>query len=386
MDLVDWQKRGVNVMHPESTFIDPAVPEHAISEGTVLYPGTRILGASTVIGKNCILGKEAPLTISDSVLSHDVSFAGGYMDGSVAWNGVQIASGAHIRPGCILEERSSVAHSVGLKQTLFMPFATAGSLINFCDAFLAGGTGPKNHSEIGSSYVHFNFTPQADKATPSQVGDVPRGVMLDQKPIFLGGQGGMVGPCKVAYGVTVAAGTVLREDILDEGHLYKGGENTKTISMPYDRKGYRGLERKLKLNVEYIGQLLAWSQWYTQFRAAFFGDDVERACLAAGNTIFNKVIAERMKWLGTLQEGIAETGSAAQAEKALAHFLKQDLATAVNSSEAALKTWANDVLTAKKDGEDYISFVQSLSAKDKEEGSSHLQAVVDAVTALLDLE
>ena len=65
---------------------------------------------------------------------------------------------------------------------------------------MAGGTSRKNHSEIGSSYIHFNFTPHQDKATPSLVGDVPRGVMLDRAPIFLGGQGGLVGPVRIAYG------------------------------------------------------------------------------------------------------------------------------------------------------------------------------------------
>ena len=84
-----------------------------------------------------------------------------------------MGSGAHVRAGTLLEEEFDGAHAVGLKQTLFLPFVTAGSLINFCDALMAGGTSRKNHSEIGSSYIHFNYTPHRDKATPSLVGDVP---------------------------------------------------------------------------------------------------------------------------------------------------------------------------------------------------------------------
>ena len=105
-----------------------------------------------------------------------------------------MGSGAHVRTGTLLEEQAGAAHTVGFKQTIFLPFVTAGSLINFCDCLMAGGTSRKNHSEIGSSYIHFNFTPRQDKATASLIGDVPRGVMLDQAPIFLGGQGGLVGP------------------------------------------------------------------------------------------------------------------------------------------------------------------------------------------------
>ena len=123
-----------------------------------------------------------------------------------------------------MEEQASIAHTVGLKQTILFPFVTLGSLINFCDCFMAGGTSRKDHSEVGSSYIHFNFTPNQDKATASLIGDVPCGVMLDQKPIFLGGQGGIIGPCRLTYGLTAAAGTIVRKDELRPDRLdFRGG-------------------------------------------------------------------------------------------------------------------------------------------------------------------
>ena len=94
---------------------------------------------------------------------------------------------------------------MGLKQTILFPFVTLGSLINFCDCLMAGGTSRQNHSEVGSSYIHFNYSTNQDKATPSLIGDVPRGVMLNQPPIFLGGQGGLVGPVCLEYGTVIAA-------------------------------------------------------------------------------------------------------------------------------------------------------------------------------------
>jgi bifunctional UDP-N-acetylglucosamine pyrophosphorylase/glucosamine-1-phosphate N-acetyltransferase len=93
---------------------------------------------------------------------------------------------------------------------------------------MAGGSGRQNHSEVGSSYIHFNFTPDGDKTTPSLIGDVPRGVMLNQRPIFLGGQGGMVGPLRMGYGNVVAAGAILREDVIEENKLIMGE--------PYERR------------------------------------------------------------------------------------------------------------------------------------------------------
>ncbi len=71
--------------------------------------------------------------------------------------------GAHVREGCLLEEEASGAHCVGLKQTILLPFVTLGSLVNFCDCLMAGGTSREDHSEVGSSYIHFNYTPDGDK-------------------------------------------------------------------------------------------------------------------------------------------------------------------------------------------------------------------------------
>jgi len=111
---------------------------------------------------------------------------------------------------------------VGLKQTILFPFVTLGSLVNFCDCLMAGGTSKKDHSEVGSSYIHFNYTPEQDKATPSLIGDVPQGVMVNRPPIFLGGQGGAVGPVRIGYGTVVKAGTILRKDVAG-GKLVGGG-------------------------------------------------------------------------------------------------------------------------------------------------------------------
>ena len=84
---------------------------------------------------------------------------------------------------------------------------------------MSGGTSRQDHSEVGSSYIHFNYTPNQDKATPSLIGDVPSVVMLNQRPIFLGGQGGLVGPCRMAFGTVIAAGSICRKDVLEPDRL-----------------------------------------------------------------------------------------------------------------------------------------------------------------------
>ena len=211
--------RGVIIPCPEQVMVGAEVSLDHIAPGVVLNPGTRILGADTSIGPDSILSGETPATVNNCQLAARVELKGGYYTHAVFLDGANMGCGSHVRPGTILEEQASAAHTVGFKQTILFPYAVTGSLINFCDALLAGGTSRKNHSEIGSSYIHFNFTPRGDKATPSLAGDVPSGVMLDQPPIFLGGQGGLVGPVKIAYGTIVAAGTIQRRDIRLEGQL-----------------------------------------------------------------------------------------------------------------------------------------------------------------------
>ena len=69
----------------------------------------------------------------DCQIGPNVNLNGGFFQDAVLLGGVSAGSGAHVRRGTILEEESSIAHTVGLKQTILFPFVTLGSLINFCD-------------------------------------------------------------------------------------------------------------------------------------------------------------------------------------------------------------------------------------------------------------
>ena len=172
-------ENGVLIPHPASVDIGMEVLPSRIAPGAVLFPGTRIYGRTTLIGPASELGSEGPTTVVDCQLGSQVQLKGGFFKASVFLDRVSVGSGAQVREGCLLEEESGGNHTVGLKQTILFPFVTLGSLINFCDCLMAGGTDRRNHSEVGSSFIHFNYTPNQDKATPSLLGDVPRGVMMD---------------------------------------------------------------------------------------------------------------------------------------------------------------------------------------------------------------
>jgi len=262
--------RGVTIPNPMTLDIGEEVDIERISRNRVtIYPGCRIYGADTVIASGAQLGYEGPVTIDNCQMGPKVELKGGYFKEAVFLEGANMGLAAHVREGCILEEQAGGAHCVGLKQTILFPFVTLGSLINFCDCFMAGGTSRKNHSEVGSSYIHFNFTPSGDKTTPSLIGDVPRGVMLNQPPIFLGGQGGMVGPLRLGYGNVVAAGTILRQDFKEENKLIVGKPHRGTV-IDFNPYAYPSLSHVVENNFFYLANLLALEQWYVFVRQPFF--------------------------------------------------------------------------------------------------------------------
>ena len=301
-------ERGVELPDPASVYVAPDIDLNRIDPGVVLHPGCRLRGAQTSIGADSELGAESPVTLENCQIGSGVRLKGGFAAGSTLLDGVEVGDGAHLRPGTLLEEQVSAGHTVGLKQTILMPFVTLGSLINFCDCLMAGGTGPHDHGEVGSSYIHFNFTPHQDKATPSLMGDVPHGVLLNQPPVFLGGQGGMVGPRRIAYGTVLAAGQICRQDVTEPGQLVfprsATGGGPRPTARAFDGRIYGSVGRIVDANVNYLGQLVALEQWYRHVRVVTMGDALasRAACHAGALVRLEEAWAERIERLGQLAE------------------------------------------------------------------------------------
>jgi UDP-N-acetylglucosamine/UDP-N-acetylgalactosamine diphosphorylase len=263
-------RKGVNIPAPLTIDVGDEVNIDQISgKGVKIYPGCRIYGEKTVISAGVHLGYEAPVTVDNCQLGPKVELRGGYFKKSVFLEKANMGLGGHVREACLLEEQANGAHCVGLKHTILFPFVTLGSLINFCDCLMAGGTSRKDHSEVGSSYIHFNFTPEGDKTTASLIGDVPRGVMLNKPPIFLGGQGGLVGPLRMSYGSVVAAGSILREDTDTEKRLIVSKSHSGKV-VDLIPRAYPNLSRVVENNIIYIANLIALEQWYLHVRRMFF--------------------------------------------------------------------------------------------------------------------
>lgn len=375
-------RRGVLMPQPSSVFVDEDVDVTRIAPGVVLHPGTRLEGPALSIGPGCVIGGEAPATVVDCQLGHEVALKGGFFTGSVFLDESSCGSGAHVRPGCLLEEEAGIAHTVGLKQTILFPFVTLGSLINFCDVLMAGGTSRKDHSEVGSSFIHFNFTPHADKATASLFGDVPRGVLLDQPPIFLGGQGGVVGPCAAEFGTVLAAGGILREDMSEAGHLYRAADEGGFRHQAYAPGRIRDPSKKLRANVRFLGNLLALELWYRSYRQVRMKDDPYRArCCAGALEVIQSAKEERLrqlgKWIGLLAESGGE-GLLIQAHWQQHEGRVREILAAAESDEAL-----RELADRPVEGNSSVpASVQRLDASEKNLVFSRLNAQVEAVVCL----
>jgi len=265
-------EKGVNIPNPESVYIsDDVNPKRISGENVSIYSGAKIIGEKCLIMRGAQIGYETPVTLENTMVGENTKLKGGFFKNAVFTGDNSIGSGAHVREGTICEEESNAAHTVGLKQTILFPFVTLGSLVNFCDCFMAGGTNRKNHSEVGSSFIHFNYTPNQDKATPSMMGNVCQGVMLNSKPIFLGGQGGIVGPVRLAYGCITAAGSIIRKNELRNDRVLLSG-GFKDASFPRQFHVYKNVRHIYNNNIYYLAGLISLNAWYKNIRTFFVHD------------------------------------------------------------------------------------------------------------------
>jgi bifunctional UDP-N-acetylglucosamine pyrophosphorylase/glucosamine-1-phosphate N-acetyltransferase len=402
-DKVDaLHARGVVMPCPASVEVAADVDPKRIAPGVVIHTGCRIAGAQLSIGSGSELGAEAPVTLEDCQLGRNVVLKGGYFSGATFLDGANMGSCAHVRPGTLLEEEANGAHAVGFKQTILLPFVTAGSLINFCDALMAGGKNRKNHSEIGSSYIHFNYTPHQDKATASLIGDVPHGVMMEEPPIFLGGQGGLVGPVRIAYGSVIPAGLICRQDILTPNTLYAPppAPGPAVGTRAFRAGAYRAIQRIVNNNLIYIGNILALREWYRIARQPrMTGDFFSRACWEGALIQIDRVLKERINRLEELAHKMVDSLRYAREDSNLS--LPPALC---DQQEALIQRWpemasklrtgpspetgagSRDVFLSAWENLDPslspVEAVRALLPDVKTAGTAWLQAIVDAMSTL----
>ena len=370
--------RDVDIPCPQSIEIGSEVDLDRISNnGVRIHSGCRLSGKSTFIAAGARISTEGPVTLENCYVGPDVELKSGFFKNAVFLEGAALGYGSHVREGTILEEQSSTAHCVGLKQTILMPFVTLGSLINFCDCMMAGGTSRKNHSEVGSSFIHFNFTPNQDKATPSLLGDVPNGVFLNQQPIFLGGQGGLVGPCQIAYGTVSAAGTIVRKDQLKPDHLIIGGAG-KGGSIPWKAGAISVSKRIIQNNIIYIGNLFALREWYRHVRRIFISSRFPEALYQGLIKTLDLGLDERFKRLRAYINGLGGSTLVDQYRVFEQQYHKRDQ----DLGDLNLRDrFMHQLEPLKSQHDNYVETIKALPHETTQIGTLWLQGIVDKVVS-----
>ncbi len=393
-------EKGVLLPHPESVFIAKDVdPDRISGDGVVIHAGCRIFGSRTLILPGAVIGREGPATIENCQVGPQVHLKAGSYKEAVFLEKASLGFGSRVREGTILEEQASISHTVDLKQTILFPYVTLGSLVNFCDCLMAGGTSRQNHSEVGSAYIHFNYTPNQDKATPSLLGDVAHGVMLDQPPIFLGGQGGLVGPCRLTFGTVVAAGTICRKDEHRPGRLLMGPA-PRGGSVPFTAGVYRGVRRTVYNNINYIANLIALDQWYGSIRSQFISNRFPRALLEGLHEKVETAIHERLRQMESFCSKLSSSvdiyrriagdeASPSLIAQKLELFerwpaLNEFIVSCRNSKgdAAQLDAFLEGIHHATRNGgKDYLYAIHHLSEMSRRTGSRWLQGIVDGIVS-----
>jgi UDP-N-acetylglucosamine/UDP-N-acetylgalactosamine diphosphorylase len=284
------------------------------------------------------------------------------MAGSVLLNGARLGGNAHVRPGTLLEEQASTAHAVGLKQTILLAYVTVGSLVNLCDALVSGGRSRSQHTEIGSGFIHFNYTPygpEGDKATPTLIGDVERGVFLREDQVFIGGLSGIVGPRKIGFGALTVAGQIIREDVTDNLIYSSLG---RTINKVFSRTRTQLPSTKVATNVDFIGQLFALKAWYSRVR-------LERALRNRGlqsvdYTLINEAIS-------TIQDCIDER--VLRLNALLVSFGHHPQSFEADLGECPI------IIDQNSSGKSYLDWLGNLSPRDVSAGQGWLHRVSSSI-------
>ena len=325
-----------------------------ISPSAIINSNCRIIGNNVSIGHNCEIGEEGIVVIENCQLGNNVKLKSGFFKDSVFLDNSSMGSNSYVRGGTLLEEFASGAHCVGFKETILFPYAKTGSLINFCDALLSGGTDLKNHSEIGSSYVHFNYTINKDKATPSLFGNVIDGIFLDQNPIFLGGQGGAVGPINVAFGSKITAGSILRKDYLKSNQIISE-PHIKEYEKDYIPNFRSNLEKIIENNFNYIGSIAALRAWYKYVRSLYIKDIFHESLIKGAEQLLLNSFKERIKQINTITD-----------TKYTIDFPKID-------------PISNKFINNLKVTDDYINDIKNISPSVKEMGKIWIKKIIDDI-------
>ncbi len=184
-----WQRAGVTILDPSSTWIDVTVQ---IGEDVTLLPGTHLRGF-TVIGEGSSIGPEVFMV--DSQVGSDASVIKSHVTGSVIGEGASVGPFAYLRAGTDLGAQGKIGTFVETKNAKIGRGSKIPHLSYVGDAEIGEET------NIGAGTIFANYD-GINKHT-SKIGSHVRS----------GSHNVFVAPITIGDGAYTAAGTVVRKDV-----------------------------------------------------------------------------------------------------------------------------------------------------------------------------
>jgi bifunctional UDP-N-acetylglucosamine pyrophosphorylase/glucosamine-1-phosphate N-acetyltransferase len=185
----DWQRAGVTVTDPATTWIDVTA---TLSPDVTLLPGTRILGATEVetgatIGPfttlvDCEVGERATIRSTEATLA-------------VIGADATVGPFSYLRPGTVLGADGKIGAFVETKNAVIGASSKVPHLSYVGDATVG------DHSNIGAGTIFANYDGQNKNTT--RIGSHVRG----------GSHTVFVAPISIGDGAYTGAGTVVRKDV-----------------------------------------------------------------------------------------------------------------------------------------------------------------------------
>ena len=192
--VVWWQRAGVTIVDPATTWIGPDVQ---LEPDVTLHPGVQLHGKTTVRA-GATIGPDT--TLFDTVVGEDALVVRAQCHSSEIGPRANVGPFTYLRPGTKLEADSKAGAYVELKNSVVGEGSKVPHLSYVGDAIIGEG------SNIGAATVFVNYDGQHKHATI--VGDHVR----------IGSDTMLIAPVTIGDGAYTAAGSVIDKDVPAWGH------------------------------------------------------------------------------------------------------------------------------------------------------------------------
>ncbi len=215
--LAELLTKGVEIPCADGIIIEASV---SIAKGTVILPGTIILG-TTNIGSDCVIGPNS--YIQDSQIGDNTKLNNTQCYSSKIGSGVTSGPFVHIRPNCTIADNVHIGNFVEVKNS------TIDENTKLPHLLYVGDSDVGKDVNFGCGCVTVNYDGMNKSRTTVRDG------------AFIGCNTNLVAPVTVGENAFTAAGSTITEDVPDNALALARSKQTikkdwVTIKKPYKRQ------------------------------------------------------------------------------------------------------------------------------------------------------